>query len=369
MRRSLRPASGSASKDSQAPPREIGTYRQPLLVFALVVAVVLLLASRVFYFGPAPWTWLRAARLSLPALLFVGAGFAFLGRLNLRRGRRTLSFLSSSKLRVCLILAWSAAAALVDLASGQGASIFVFGAGAAALVGWKDRRFLSLALSLTAVAAAAGAFFIEKGLEFDTTAMIIAASGMGAIFAWVIRSNVAPNEERLQYLERENKELWNLSFRDGLTGLYNRRFAQETGQKLLNRAIRYHEQFHALMLDIDHFKRVNDKISHAAGDEVLRQIARIIQDCVRSSDFVSRYGGEEFVVFLVQADPELVQNIANRIRDGVATHRFEIVPWQITLSIGVASIQDNESLGELIDRADKYLYVSKKAGRNRVSGF
>ena len=214
-----------------------------------------------------------------------------------------------------------------------------------------------------------GVLLLRNPFDIDATTTIVAATVMGMVVTATIRGTVTPGEERLQYLERENKELWDLSFHDGLTGLFNRRYAQETGQKLFNRAIRYHEQFHALMIDIDHFKRVNDTLGHAAGDEVLKEIATILQDCVRASDFVVRYGGEEFVVYLVQADSELVQNIANRIRDEVASHGFEMVPWQVTISIGVASIQNNDRLENLLDRADKYLYISKRSGRNRVSGF
>ena len=123
------------------------------------------------------------------------------------------------------------------------------------------------------------------------------------------------------------------------------------------------------MLDIDHFLRVNDRLSQAVGDGVLREMALILQSCVRASDVAARYGGEEFVVFLLGASSETVQFIASRIRDDVAKHRFDSVPWQVTISIGIASMREGETLTELVDRADKSLYAAKRSGRNRVSGF
>jgi diguanylate cyclase (GGDEF)-like protein len=345
-------------------------YRQPLTVFALVVALATALVARVVL-RPAicPWTWLPTVRVILPIFLILGSGFTSLGRINLRKGRTAFTFLTAPGLRGVLVLVWSVAAALADVASQNGAWVFVFGATLSALMTWKDRRLIFAATVPAAILLSIGAAMFNDGFDADSTAAAAAGAAMSIVVALTILGLMTPSEERLSYLERENKELWNLSFHDGLTGLYNRRYAQETGQKLFNRAVRYHEQFHALMIDIDHFKRVNDKVGHAAGDEVLKEIAAILQDCVRASDFVVRYGGEEFVVYLVQADPELVQNIANRIRDQVASHSFGMVPWQVTISIGVASTQDKDRLEDLLDRADKYLYISKRSGRNRVSGF
>ncbi len=345
-------------------------YRQPLTASALVTLVAAALVGRVLlHDGSSPWVWLRIARVALPALLAVGAWFVFMGRVNLREGRSALTLLANPTLRGALVLAWSAAAAWLDLASGEGAWLFVFGAVGAALLAWKDKRFIYFAILPAAAVLELGAVFVRTGPDLDFEAAIAAAAATGIAVILSIRNTMTPGEERLLYLERENRELWSLSYHDGLTGLYNRRYAQETGQKLFTRAIRYHEQFHALMIDIDHFKKVNDKVGHAAGDEVLREIAVILQGCVRTSDFVVRFGGEEFVLYLVQADPELVQNIANRIREEVASHKFSTVPWQVTISIGVASIQSKDRLEDLLDRADKYLYISKRSVRNRVTGF
>jgi diguanylate cyclase (GGDEF)-like protein len=105
------------------------------------------------------------------------------------------------------------------------------------------------------------------------------------------------------------------------------------------------------------------------GDEVLKLVAQTIQSTLRTSDTVARYGGEEFIVYMVRSDPETTQFVANRIRDGVAATQFPDVPWTVTISIGVAGLQDGDSMESLVERADQFLYVSKHHGRNRVSGF
>ena len=279
----------------------------------------------------------------------------------------------SGDARSASLLAWSTALSIADVLAGAGPAVFVFGATYASAIGWdRMRRFVALAVTDSALIALASIASSRLGVRlFRSSDLFVAAAACAAAvaIARTVKSYVAPGRERLRSLERENQQLWDLSFRDALTGLYNRRFAQETGRILVSRARRYQEQLHVFMLDIDHFKRVNDVVSHAVGDEVLKGVAQAIQSCLRTSDSVARYGGEEFLAFVVQAEAETAQFIANRIRETVASRRFESVPWQVTVSIGVASAAGDTDLEELVDRADKYLYASKRGGRNRVSGF
>jgi diguanylate cyclase (GGDEF)-like protein len=279
----------------------------------------------------------------------------------------------SGDARSVTLLAWSMALSIADVLAGSGPAVFVFGAAFAAAIGWdRMRRFVALAVSgsvLIALASAASSVLGTGPFRPGDLLVAAAAAAAAVAVARTVKSYVAPGRERLLSLERENKQLWDLSFRDSLTGLYNRRFAQETGRILVSRARRYHEQLHVFMLDIDHFKRVNDLVSHAVGDEVLKGVAQAIQSCLRTSDSVARYGGEEFLAFVVQAEAEVAQFIANRIRETVASRKFESVPWQVTVSIGVASAAGDADLDKLVDRADEYLYASKRGGRNRVSGF
>jgi diguanylate cyclase (GGDEF)-like protein len=258
---------------------------------------------------------------------------------------------------------------VLDVLAGLSPYLLVAGMAVYGSIAWN--RPLALAISTLAGATGIGGILVLLGGGVDREDMCVLAIAFAlALFsADIVRKNVLPTEERLKSLEAENRELWNLSYRDGLTGLFNRRYMEQVSKYLFARAVRYRETLHVLMLDIDHFKMVNDKLGHQVGDEVLQMIAATMQSIIRTTDTVARYGGEEFIVFLVQSNSEITQYIANRIRDRVAAMQFNGVPWQITISIGVSGLQDGDSVETLIDRADQFLYSSKRHGRNRVSGF
>jgi len=275
------------------------------------------------------------------------------------RSRRLAASTYSFAMIVCLL----------DAAAGLSPYLFVPGMVVYSFMIWDRPGFLAVSSSLGAAAILRTVVVSGRAVAFED--VVIAAVGvmLSLYGADTIHKSVLPSEERLKSLQAENEELWNLSFRDTLTGLYNRRYIQQIATHLLVRAVRYKEQLHVLMIDIDHFKRVNDKLGHAVGDDVLKGIAQTIQATIRTSDTVARYGGEEFIVYMVKSDPETTQFIANRIRDGVAAIRFPEVPWSVTISIGVAGLQDGDSVESIVERADQFLYVSKHRGRNRVSGF
>lgn len=293
--------------------------------------------------------------------------------LVLAKARKAMVLMTSqdSRFMGIALMVWGLAASGVDLLLGRFPIVFYFAALLCGLLYWNRLKLVSLLVLPAALALTAFRILIPaRGLAFVPGLVDIAFAVFFAYAAaFLVKRDTMPSEERLKSLEIENKELWNLSFRDGLTALYNRRFAQETGQALFNRAARYHEEFHVLMIDIDHFKQVNDKLGHAVGDEVLKGVSEVIRSNVRGSDVAARYGGEEFIIFVVRAEPELVQYIANRIRDGMASHVFPEVSWQVTVSIGVAGMRTTDSFDELVERADRNLYISKHSGRNRVSGF
>jgi diguanylate cyclase (GGDEF)-like protein len=164
-------------------------------------------------------------------------------------------------------------------------------------------------------------------------------------------------------------------FTDVLTGLHNRRYLQSRLREELARCRREPSALTCLMIDVDHFKRINDRHGHLAGDEVLRQVARRVERAVRGSDVAARYGGEEFVILLPGTDPEAGGQLAERIRRTVADETFAITssaePLRITVSIGVAEHRAGDDLdvaGEtLLARADVALYEAKAGGRNSVA--
>jgi diguanylate cyclase (GGDEF)-like protein len=165
-------------------------------------------------------------------------------------------------------------------------------------------------------------------------------------------------------------------FTDMLTGWHNRRYLQARMKEELARACRDGSNLVCMMLDIDHFKHVNDTWGHAAGDSVLRELAQRIDAEVRASDVAARFGGEEFVILLPNTTSADGQFLAERIRNAVSTAPFELPEgghMPVTVSIGIAEFNpaavkgDLKSLGEaLIARADVALYGAKAAGRDRV---
>lgn len=157
--------------------------------------------------------------------------------------------------------------------------------------------------------------------------------------------------------------------RDPLTKALNRRFLPSILSREISLANSSSTAFTLLMIDVDHFKQINDKWGHAAGDVVLRQIAEVIMDNVRLSDFVFRYGGEEFLVALVETPEERGAEIAERIRSQFVARPLELPDGSAltsTVSIGVAGHRGHPDYAYLIDIADKALYRAKAAGRDRI---
>ena len=189
------------------------------------------------------------------------------------------------------------------------------------------------------------------------------------------RAKVAKAEryvkEALPVLEAKRlaERLKDSAMRDSLTGLYNRRFLEEYQATLVALAQRRNGTVGILLCDIDHFKAVNDEHGHAAGDAVLKEVAKIIGDGVRAADIVIRHGGEEFLVVLQETLPEGISVVAERIRKGVEQREFATggVVLRKTISIGTAAFPgDNASFWECVKLADMALYDAKESGRNRV---
>ncbi|HET8644643.1 MAG TPA: GGDEF domain-containing protein, partial [Vicinamibacteria bacterium] len=162
-----------------------------------------------------------------------------------------------------------------------------------------------------------------------------------------------------------------LAIRDSLTEVFNHRYAVDLVQQEVARVARYREgAMSVLMMDIDHFKAVNDRLGHLAGDVVLRDIARLLREGLREVDSVGRYGGEEFVVILPETRPPDALHTAERLREQVERHVFEAGDHSIrvTVSVGVASFPSEgvDSAATLLSAADRALYRAKENGRNRV---
>jgi len=182
------------------------------------------------------------------------------------------------------------------------------------------------------------------------------------------------------------EETQRLAIRDSLTSLYNRRYFMELASQQFAHATRYQHPLSIIMLDIDHFKRVNDTFGHSVGDLVLQTVAKLCQTNLRSSDLIGRYGGEEFVITLPETPiqkpidtanpdksiPQIEEpgiSVAERLRKSVEREIFKVENSEIsvTISIGIAEMDDLCSTVEkLIDHADLALLEAKKRGRNQI---
>lgn len=165
-------------------------------------------------------------------------------------------------------------------------------------------------------------------------------------------------------LLEDNSELTRMALTDNLTGLSNRTHMNQILHKEFSRFERHNQRFGIIMLDIDKFKEINDKYGHATGDTVLRRLATTFESAIRTSDFIARWGGEEFLICCTTIEEEDLLPIAETIRQLVANTPFDH-KGQITASLGCAAIVKGESIGDLIKRADVALYEAKNNGRNQ----
>ncbi len=165
-------------------------------------------------------------------------------------------------------------------------------------------------------------------------------------------------------------EVQQLAITDGLTGLYNRRYFFELARSEFERARRYKRHLSVIIFDIDHFKKVNDTYGHPVGDQVLRALAALCKEKWREGDPISRYGGEEFIALVVEADAKTSRAVAERLRREVEKM---VIPnpdgdVKITISVGISGLDENiPTLESLVARADQAMYMAKHKGRNRVA--
>jgi len=170
-------------------------------------------------------------------------------------------------------------------------------------------------------------------------------------------------------VDRLIEKAYMLSIIDGLTGAFNRRYLEETLKKDFDRFIRYNHIFSVIMMDIDHFKKINDTYGHQAGDEVLKHLVRMVKNIIRTSDIVARYGGEEFCVVIYGSKKDDAIYVAERIRSIIKNNEVIYLDKRIkyTVSFGVSTVHKGiKDYEELLRKADTALYRAKNSGRDRV---
>lgn len=174
--------------------------------------------------------------------------------------------------------------------------------------------------------------------------------------------------EKNRQLEEILKKVEILAIIDPLTELYNRRYFELALEKEFKRTLRYKTPTSCMMIDVDHFKKINDEYGHHTGDEVLKEIAKQIKNSLREIDMAARWGGEEFIILLPQTTKGNALNAATRISESIAALKFTNVSSRLTVSIGIAGIPNPSinSVEKFIQVADLALYEAKEKGRNKI---
>ncbi|MBF0316821.1 MAG: diguanylate cyclase [Nitrospirae bacterium] len=185
-------------------------------------------------------------------------------------------------------------------------------------------------------------------------------------------TDIAISQKMIDEVLDANKMLKQLSYYDGLTGIYNRLYIEKLLEKEFEKAKINGIQFSVVMFDLDHFKRVNDTYGHLAGDDVLRSVAKTVGNHLRQTDVLGRYGGEEFLIVVPDMHQGELMMFCQQIRASVeeTTIQYEGVEIRVTLSIGIAAYrEDMRDYLQVVHEADIALYQSKKLGRNRVTTY
>jgi diguanylate cyclase (GGDEF)-like protein len=316
-------------------------------------------------------------------LVHTGMGLAMLGcawaARALRHGHRTLAGRWLGFFTVGLALAFAIAAVAIDQWVTPNITPFLVACMVASLVLYM-RPLSAAALYLLAYGGfhlALGWTQLDPGLLLSNRLSGFAACGAGwalSVLLWRKFTVITLQQEQIDKtqaeLQQKQRELERLTRQDGLTGLFNRNTFVELSRRELDRAQRQGSATTILLLDLDHFKRVNDTWGHPAGDAVLRHVATLASTTVRSTDLVGRLGGEEFIVLLPNTSAEAGRKLAEKLRVRLEA---SVVLWEgtripVTASIGLSNttVEEKRDFDTLYTEADKALYLAKQRGRNRV---
>ena len=229
-------------------------------------------------------------------------------------------------------------------------------------------------VELTAAAVAVLVAIVFLRMELPAFVLLLAILTIAALamkkFAEMRYSLEALVDERTEQLRLKTAELEQQATRDKLTGLYNRRFADDYLQKRITRAFEDGVPFTIALADIDLFKRINDEYSHLVGDDVLCKVSAVLKSRCRRSDMIARYGGEEFLICFPETEIQEVREIFEELRVAIETADWaSIAPrLRVTLSAGLAGLHGGSSTTHLMSEADANLYKAKAGGRNLVIG-
>ena len=201
--------------------------------------------------------------------------------------------------------------------------------------------------------------------EIISASIFLLVMAVGSILNYMRYKMMYRQEKKIQEI---NEKLEMATQTDVLTGLYNRRKAMDELEKQFDLAKRYKTMFTVGMLDIDHFKRINDNYGHNTGDAVLREFSGIMQAKLRTSDFIGRWGGEEFILILPHTKPADAIGLFERLQADIRNHLFAD-SINVAFSAGLCGYSNDSNIGKIINCADKALYIAKEKGRDRTEIF
>ena len=192
-----------------------------------------------------------------------------------------------------------------------------------------------------------------------------------AVFGFVIGILIDKLFEQKAKLQKTYHTLKEESIMDELTGQYNRRHILFELEKEIERARRYKHTLAGIMIDVDDFKKFNDRYGHLLGDTVLREVTSVFEHCIRTIDVLGRFGGDEFIILLPEANSETAQVVAERIKKAIGEHviTFKKKTLKVTVSMGIHYFEDlaNMDKKDFIEKIDQALHLAKTSGKNRVA--
>lgn len=338
-----------------------------LLVFQLIYLVLILATIVLCLFVD------QGARLTFYLLLLGGLFFIILIALILNlRGR---FHLSSWFTAICMVVGpWLSILLDPSVFAGDFVPLIYIGM-SIQLCSILLRERLTIIISIIQLAAVVAAIYFSPALRQinwpSLVAFIVFTSVIGVLYGFSNKRQLEEIEKQRNQLIQDEAKLRALSVRDPLTGLYNRRYMEETFDREIQRAIRKQQSLCVIMADIDEFKTINDTAGHVPGDKILVKVSALLMKNIRVSDVACRFGGDEFCLILPDCTLKEGVKRADALRRAIEQLGAdrEAGVDRITLSLGVAAMPESGMTREtLIAAADNALYSSKRAGRNRVNG-
>ncbi len=236
---------------------------------------------------------------------------------------------------------------------------------------WALLLLISLLYLLMAgyyIIGATGVKFLKVGFVISLMTIISQMLLICITFSILVMINsrlVLGLEEESQKRDKILEDYKYLATVDGLTKLWNRKTIEGRLREEFDRSQRYRCKMSVILLDVDHFKKVNDNFGHPTGDLVLEKISEILKNTLRKTDFIGRWGGEEFIVVCIETEQRAVWKVAEKLRREIEHYNFGLES-QVTISLGTATLDRGESVEDILKRADDNMYRAKKAGRNKT---